>query len=114
MTKKEKIKLFKRFLKELGIYDAWMRNRKNHCKIFNCTKIFAPLKNNEIPEVINSSFAWVDTDCSYLWALLYNVTSRIYFENVIDFLSNKSRLDSIKKRIKIEIEEHGKIKRIQR
>jgi hypothetical protein len=104
MRREEKIKLFKRFLKELGIYNAWMRNRKRHCELINSTKIFSPLDNNTIRDVINSSFAWVGTDCLYLWDLLWHVTSDIYFENIINFLSNKSRVDSIKKIIKKEIE----------
>ena len=103
MRREEKIKLFKRFLKELGIYDAWMRNRKRHCELLYSKKIFAPLDNSTIQDVINSSFPWVSTDCFYLWNLLWDITPGIYFENIVGFLSNKSRVDSIKKRIKKEI-----------
>lgn len=114
MRREEKIKLFKRFLKELGIYDAWMRNRKRHCELLYSTKIFAPLDNNSIQDVINSSFPWVSTDCCYLWHLLWDITPGMYFENAIDFLSNKNKLNTIKKKIKIKIEQNEKFKRIQR
>lgn len=103
MTSNEKRKVFKRLLKELGIYKAWMRNRKNHCEKTGSKNFFGPLNNLSLQDIINSSFAWVTTDCMQLWNLLYKEFKGIYLDNLDKVVVNEHIVNRIKTRIKEEI-----------
>lgn len=114
MTSNEKRKAFKRLLKELGIYKAWMRNRKKHCVKTDNKNFFGPLNNLSLQDIINSSFAWVLTDCPPLWSLLWHEFTGMYLDNTYEKVANKHLVNKIKKRIKEELEKYEQVKRIQR
>lgn len=114
MTNNEKRKAFKRLLKELGVYEAWMRNRKNHCIKTDNKNFFGPLNNLSLQDIINSSFAWVLTDCPPLWSLLWDKFTGMYLDNTYEKVANKHLVNRIKTRIKEEIEKYEQVKRIQR
>ena len=114
MTNKEKIKAFKRLLKELGVYKAWMRNRKNHCIKTGSKNFFGPLNNIHLQDIINSSFAWVSTDCPPLWSLLWHEFTGMYIDKTYEKVANKRFVNTVKKRITEELEKYEQVKRIQR
>ena len=79
MTNKEKIKLFKRFLKELGLYNEWLKQRKDWIKIVrprsktNSKNIFECVNENfYLALIINDSFSWGRTNNSEMWRELYS------------------------------------------
>ena len=114
MTNEEKIKAFKRLLKELGIYEAWMRNRKNHCEIIGSKNFYAPISNPCLQDIINSSFAWVLTDCMPLWDLLWREFTGTYIYDIDEMLANEHFVTKMKEKIKEELEKYEQIKKIQR
>ena len=114
MTNEEKIKAFKRLLKELGIYKAWMRNRKKHCEQAGVKNFYAPISNPCLQDIINSSFAWVSTDCPPLWSLLWSEFTGKDLDDIYESVANKRFVNTVKKRIKEELEKNEQIKRIQR
>ena len=75
MTIKEKIKLFKRFLKELGICKIYIYDNKI-CKRDNLRKTIEYLymfDGYDTPgEVINHSLVWAETEHELLWSSLYD------------------------------------------
>ena len=114
MTSNEKRKAFKRLLKELGVYEAWMRNRKNHCINTDSKNFFGPLNNIHLQDIINSSFAWVLTDCPPLWSLLWDKFTGMDLDDTYESVTNEHFVNTVKKRIKEELEKYEQVKRIQR
>ena len=74
----KKVKIFKRFLKELGFCKIYVQDNKI-CKLKSLRKTIEFLNNNygendyDTPsEVINQSLCWADTSHEYLWSALYD------------------------------------------
>jgi hypothetical protein len=67
---KKKIKLFSRFLKELGLYTRWIEERKKAVG-YDKEYIFHVLFNYEtLSEIIDLSFTWDDTKNPAIWEQL--------------------------------------------
>jgi hypothetical protein len=113
MTNNEKIKAFKRLLKELGVYKAWMRNRKKRCEKNGINNFFEPLRNKSLQDIINISFAWISTDCPPLWSLLWKEFAGMYLDDTYKTVQNKHLVNKIKEKIKEELEKYEQVKRIQ-
>lgn len=64
---KKKRKIFKRFLKELGIYNTWVTARKDFVRNMNeC--VWEPVdSNNYINSIIEDSFSWADSGNIEIW-----------------------------------------------
>ena len=78
MTIERKIRLFQRFLKELGLCKIYIQDNKK-CERESLRKSIEYLNNNykesdyDTPsEVINQSLWWEDTGHAYLWSALYD------------------------------------------
>ena len=73
---KKKRKIFKRFLKELGIYNAWVTARKTYLRIHNnytdvC--LWDPVDDYDyIDSIIEDSFNWAESGHLEMWRNLYD------------------------------------------
>lgn len=111
MEVKEKIRLFQRFLKELGLYKIYMQDNKI-CKRDNLRKTVLYLNNNyeendyDTPsEVINHSLCWADTGHENLWSALYD-----YIEIEVDSWNRLSKnLERIINSIKKDLENNENV-----
>ena len=111
MKAKEKIRLFQRFLKELGLCKIYIQDNKI-CKRDNLRKTVLYLHNNyeendyDTPsEVINHSLCWADTSHEYLWSALYD-----YIELEVNSWNHLSKnLESIANSIKKDLENNENI-----
>lgn len=79
MTNREKIKMFTRFLKELGLYNEWLKQRKDWIKILkprsktSRKNIFECVNENfYLALIINDSFSWGRTNNREMWRELYS------------------------------------------
>jgi hypothetical protein len=111
MEVKKKIRLFQRFLKELGLCKIYIQDNKI-CKRDNLRKTVLYLHNNyeendyDTPsEVINHSLCWADTSHEYLWSTLYDYIE-LEVENWKDLNKN---LEGIVKSIKKDFENNENI-----
>ena len=74
------IKLFKRFLKDIGLYHIYIEERKQYISRievihFSDDNIFNPVKTLKyLPQLINASFIWAKTSSPSLWATLNQLT----------------------------------------
>ena len=108
-------RLFKRILKELGLYNAWVEGRKitfkegayYHPHLSDITPQYGfIMRHHDIGNVINSSFEWTATGNSTLWSSLDNILRCANFKNVEEvgvenfIKANKlrERCEEIKKR----------------
>lgn len=108
--KKEKIAIFKRFLKEMGVYTLWLCERKKHVHKANIIPniVLGDWRRVEIWDCVNSandnlmffpqglisSFSWASTKTPQLWGELYRLT--VGFQPG-DILENK--IEIIKKEV---------------
>ena len=95
-NKEKNIKRFKRILKELGIYTAYIRERKKYAPdggVFSVAGRYSSLSS-----IIDYSFTWADTKNPELWPELTYAIEREYSQN-IDYFSNlgNGALDKLKK-----------------
>ena len=108
--KKEKIAIFKRFLKEMGVYTLWLCERKKHIHNVNMSNmVLGDCRRMEMwdcvsstndnlmffPRSLISSFCWAATKTPKLWGELYRLT--VGFQPG-DILENK--IEIIKKEVK--------------
>lgn len=95
--KKEKnVKRFKRILKELGIYNLYIRERR---KQYPGVEVFSVAgRYSSLSSIIDYSFTWADTKNPELWPELTYAIEREYSQN-IDYFSNlgNGALDKLKK-----------------
>ena len=111
MKAKEKIRLFQRFLKELGLCKIYMQDNKI-CKMKSLRKTIEYLNNNyeesdyDTPsEVINHSLCWADTSHEYLWSAFYD-----YIELEVNSWNHLSKnLERITNDIKKDLENNENI-----
>ena len=76
-----KVKLFKRVMKELGLYYSWMTNRTyalNNDSSYMGQKVFEPIiENDELWLMVDESFWWIDAETPMIWDFLYCVFSEL-------------------------------------
>ena len=92
-----RIKHFKRILKELGIYSIYIRDIKNQ-RIGSLEKNLGDVET--FSQLIDESFTWSFTENEQLWEKLYDITCGRYCE---DMIYNKECLNEIKEKIKCYI-----------
>ena len=81
------VQKFKRFLKELGIYSVWLKERKKFIKkhrpgeeIFR----YAIAYGYNVGEIINLSFWWDETSNENLWCKLSRMTYMVSISSCLD------------------------------
>ena len=103
-------KIFKRMLKELGLYNAWVKGRKI---TFQEGAFYHPMPSDITPQygfiihhpdmgsVIHSSFEWVATGNNQLWNHLDGILRCTNFDNVEKVgVENFIKANSLKERCK--------------
>ena len=86
--------MFKRLLKELGLYSIWLKERKKFLKN-NLTSSHKKQANEEIfryaiayghnvGEIINASFCWAETNNENLWRKLSRMTYMVSISSCLD------------------------------
>jgi hypothetical protein len=96
---KKRIKCFKRILKELGLYSAYIRERKKLCPTNNVFSVAERYKSLSV--IINYSFTWSDTNNAEIWAELCHISSYSPFRtDEVTFFATKTGLDYLKTKMK--------------
>jgi hypothetical protein len=98
VNKERNIKRFKRILKELGIYNLYIRERR---KQYPDVKVFSVAgRYSSLSSIIDYSFTWADTKNPDLWPELTYAIDR-EFSQSIDYFSNlgNGALDKLKKHL---------------
>ena len=98
----EQIKIFKRFLKEIGVYSAFFRNMKTS-RFDNSISIEDYLKIRRKDEVVSASFDWLFSPEGHaFWERVYkvwfsiDVNSPYVAEKLISFKKLKETLRSLR------------------
>lgn len=69
----EAAKRFIRFLKEMGIYYLWLKERQKYVKRCGTQTIFSLNFSTTLYKIIDNSFTWSDTRNPVLWNNLYDM-----------------------------------------
>ena len=83
----ERIKLFKRFMKEIGLYNSWVRNRiKGNIHIEKTYRIKRSVWDvlnhyHNLSAIIFFSFTWCLTDKPVLWEIIHCRGKNIDIDN---------------------------------
>ena len=96
----KRIKCFKRILKELGLYSAYIRERRRLRPLDN---VFSVVKRyTSLSVIIDYSFTWHETNNAEIWSELCHISaySPFYTEEVT-FFATKEGLDYLKSKMKI-------------
>lgn len=98
----EQIKIFKRFLKEIGVYSAFFRNMRTS-RFDNSISIEDYLEIRRKDEVVSASFDWLDSPEGHaFWLRVYeawnlvDVNSPYVAEKLISFKKLKETLRSLR------------------
>lgn len=91
------IKKFKRLLKELGIYKAWLESRLFYIVTVNEIALFSVIEYAELSNIINYSFTWSDTGNPNLWEAIFYSSASKYEINYI--LNHEEVLSELKEDI---------------
>ena len=84
---KERIKLFKRFMKEIGLYNSWVENRvKGNIyteKTYGIKRSVWDVLNHyhNLSAIIFFSFTWARTDNTVLWQTIHYRGKNIDIDN---------------------------------
>jgi hypothetical protein len=96
----KRIKCFKRILKELGLYSAYIRERRRLRPLDNVFSVVE--RHKSLPVIIDYSFTWNDTDNSEIWSELCDISGYSPFHTEeVTFFATKEGLDYLKSKMKI-------------
>ena len=97
--KNERVDALKRLLKELGIYNAFIRDRKEQHPSMSGFWI-----DDYFPDIIDRTFVWSRTNNPELWTFL-NINSRCMFP--IAILNDKAVFNALKERCSNFLKKYG-------
>lgn len=97
---KESINKFKRFLKELGLYSVWLKERKKYIKKYDNTSVYDVLKYETLDDIIDYSFCWSDTPCQKVWIALNEHSLNSYPYHDIDYFYTEKGIEELKNSLK--------------
>ena len=95
---------FVRILKDIGLYNEWLKTRKQslyNSKIYNKDYIFYCVDSNYFDSTISASFSWSETPYEKMWRGIYNLTCMHKYENIIE---DETLLKALRKCIKQSID----------
>ena len=114
-----KVKPFFRILKELGLYNKWIKERKKSAKdtlkyyedtnkpSMTLMEQFYIILNDDFSSNIINGFTWSTAENSLLWEMLYNISQHFENKNCSSILSNeKGELNTLKKEVMNYIKKH--------
>ena len=96
---KKRIRCFKRILKELGLYSAYIRERR---KLRPADNVFSTVERyKSLSAIIDYSFTWADTNNEEIWSELCNVSAwNPYNTEEVTFYATKTGIDYLKSEMK--------------
>lgn len=93
---KERIKKFKRILKELGLYSVWLKERKKYIKRHDDVNVYDVLKHEKLDNIIDYSFCWEVTPCRKVWIALYEHSLNSYPYHDLDYFCTEKGIEELK------------------